>query len=166
MSYDIFLACVRGKDSPRFSREVFEEIFLPHCPYLTSYRADPGFMQVEYPDGSRADISIHNTSDEEEQARRQARTPEERIALPKFPPGDPAYIEFLGFGHFGGDAFFQDLYALADRVGAMVYAGGAVIVTKESVLKEIPEDFLGMENARVVRDPAELEDAVFAGGEL
>jgi hypothetical protein len=164
MSYDIFLACLRGKDSPRFKREVFEEIFLPHCPYLKSYRADPGSMQVEYPDGSRADISIHNTSDEEEQARRQARTPEERIALPEFPPGDPAYIEFLGFGHFGGEAFFQDLYKLADRVGAMVYAGGkpSVIVTKESVLKDIPEDFSGMENARVVRNAAELEEAVFA----
>lgn len=164
MSYDIFLACVRDKETPRFKREVFEEIFLPHCPYLKSYRADPGFMQVEYPDGSRADISIHNTSEEEEQARKDARTPEERLALPGFPPGDPAYIEFLGFGHFGGDAFFRDLYALADRVGAMVYAGGepSVIVTKESVLKDVPEDFLGMENARVVRNAAELEDAVLA----
>jgi hypothetical protein len=164
MSYDIFLACVRGADTLRFKREVFEEIFLPHCPYLKSYRADPGSMQVEYPDGSRADISIHNTSGQEEQARRQARTPEEKISLPQFPSGDSAYIEFLGFGHFGGDAFFRDLYTLADRVGAMVYAGGkpSVIVTKESILKEIPEDFLGMENARVVRNPAELEDAVFA----
>jgi hypothetical protein len=163
MSYDIFLACVRGADSPRFKREVFEAIFLPHCPYLKSYRADPGSMQIEYPDGSRADISIHNRSAEEEQARRRARTPEETLKLPEFPPGDPAYIEFLGFGHFGGDAFFRDLYALADRVGAMVYAGGTVIATKESVLKEIPKDFLGMENARVVRNPSELEEAVFAG---
>jgi hypothetical protein len=165
MSDSIFLACVRGADTPRFKREVFEEIFLPHCPYLKSYRIDPGGMQVEYPDGSRADISIHNSSEEAEQARRQARTPEERLALPQFRPGDSAYIEFLGFGHFGGDAFFRDLYTLADRVGAMVYAGGkpSVIVTKESVLKEIPEDFLGIENARVVRNPAELEDAVFAG---
>ena len=121
-------------------------------------------MQVEYPDGSRADISIHNSSEEAEQARRQAHTPEERLALPEFPPGDPAYIEFLGFGHFGGDSFFRDLYELADRVGGMVYAGGkpSVIVTKESVLKEIPEDFLGMENARVVRNASELEEAVFA----
>jgi hypothetical protein len=165
MSYDIFLACLRGNDSPRFKREIFEEIFLPHCAHLKSYQNDPGGMQVEYPDGSRADISIHNTSDEEEQARRLARTPEERIKLPSFPPGDRAYIEFLGFDHFGGDAFFRDLYALADRVGAMVYAGGmpSVIVTKESVLKEIPEDFLGMENARVVQNASELEDAVFAG---
>lgn len=120
-------------------------------------------MQVEYPDGGRADISIHNTSDEEIQARQRAHTPQERLALPEFPPGDPAYIEDLGFNHFGGDGFFRDLYDLADRVGAMVYAGGAVIVTKESVLKEIPEDFLGMENARIVRNAAELEEAVFAG---
>lgn len=120
-------------------------------------------MQVEYSDGSRADIRIHNTSEEEEQARQRARTPEERIKLPEFPPGDRAYIEFLGFNHFGGDAFFRDLYALADRIGAMIYAGGAVIVTKRSVLNEIPEDFLGMENARVVRNAAELEEAVFAG---
>jgi hypothetical protein len=164
MSYDIFLACLRGKDTVRFKREIFEDVFLPHCPYLKSYRADPGFMQVEYPDGSRADISIHNTSEEEEQARRRARTPEETVKLPAFPPGDPAYIEFLGFGHFGGDAFFRDLYALADKVEAMVYAGGkpSVIVTRESVLKEIPKDFLGMENARVVHNAAELEDAVFA----
>jgi hypothetical protein len=163
MSDSIFLACLRGTDSPRFKREVFEKIFLPHCPYLKSYRSDLGGMQVEYPDGGRADISIHNTSEEAERTRRQARTPEERLALPQFPPGDPAYIEFLGFRHFGGAAFFHDLYTLADRVGAMVYAGGAVIVTKESVLKDIPEDFSGMENARVVRNPAELEDAVFAG---
>lgn len=121
-------------------------------------------MQVEYPDGSRADISIHNTSEEEEQARRQARTREATLKLPQFPPGDPAYVEFLSFGHFGGNSFFQDLYTLADRVGAMVYAGGkpSVIVTKESVLKEIPEDFLGMENARVVHNASELEEAVFA----
>jgi hypothetical protein len=162
MSEPIFLACVRGADSPRFKRDVFEEIFLPHCSHLKSYRNDPGSMQVEYPDGSRADISIHNRSDEEEQARRRARTPEEALKLPEFPPGDPAYIEFIGFGHFGGDAFFRDLYALADRVGAMVYAGETVIVTKESVLAEIPEDFLGMENARVVRNSSELEEAVFA----
>jgi hypothetical protein len=161
MSFDIFLACVRGVDTPRFKRQVFEEIFLPHCPYLESYRSDPGSMQVEYPDGSRADISIHNTSDEEEQARRRARTPQERLKLPQFPPGDRAHIEFLGFGHFGGDAFFRDLYALADRVGAMIYAGGTVIVTKESVLKEIPEDFLGMEKARIVHNAAELEEAVY-----
>src|SRR6185312_7272745 len=158
MSDSIFLACVRGADSPRFKREVFEEIFFPHCAYPKSYRDDPGSMQVEYPDGSRAHISIHNRSDEEEQARRRARTPEEMLKLPEFPPGDPAYIEFLGFSHFGGDAFFRDLYTLADRVGAMVYAGGkpSVIVTKESGLKEIPEDFLGMENARVVRNAAEF----------
>jgi len=164
MSYDIFLACIRGADTVRFKREVFEEVFLPHCPRLNSYQADPGSMQVEYPDGSGADISIHNRSEEEEEARKRARTPEEAIRLPQFPPGDPAYIEFLGFGHFGGNAFFRDLYVLADRADAMIYAGGkpSVIVTKESVLKEIPEDFSGMENARVVRDAAELEEAVFA----
>ena len=72
MSYDIFLACVRGEDTVRFKREIFEEIFLPHCPYLKCYRADPGGMQVEYPDGSHAEISIHNTSEEAEEARRQA----------------------------------------------------------------------------------------------
>ena len=47
----------------------------------------------------------------------------------------------------------------------MVFAGSwksTVIVTKESVLKEIPADFLGMDNARVVHNRAELEDAVFA----
>jgi hypothetical protein len=163
MSYEIFLACLRGADAPRFKREVFEEIFLPHCPRLESYRSDPGSMQVEYPDGSRADIFIHNTSNEEEQAQRRARTPEERLKLPQFPPGDRACIEFLGFVHFGGDSFFRDLYALADRVGAMVYAGGTVIVMKESVLKEIPEDFLLSENARIVHSPAELEEAVFGG---
>lgn len=61
MSYDIFLACVRGEGTVRFKREIFEEIFLPYCPYLKSYRADPGGMQVEYPDGNHADISIHNS---------------------------------------------------------------------------------------------------------
>jgi hypothetical protein len=162
MSYDIDLACIRGKDTLRFKREVFEEIFLPHCPRVELYRADLGSMQVEYPDGGRADIYIHNSSEEAEQARRRARTPQERLALPQFPPGDPAYIEHLGFSHFGGDAFFRDFYELTDRVGAMVHAGGKVIVTKESVLKEIPADFLGMDKARVVRNPAELEDAVFA----
>lgn len=164
MSYDIILACVRGADTVRFKREVFEEIFLPHCSILKSYRANPGLMQVEYPDGSRADIYIHNTSDEERKAQQQARTPEARLALPEFPPGDPAYIEHLGFGHFGGDAFFRDLYALADRTGAMIYAGAmtpTVIVTKESVLKEIPEDFLGMDNALVARNAAELEEAIW-----
>jgi hypothetical protein len=163
MSEPIFLACVRGADSARFKRDVFEEIFLPHCSHLKSYRDDPGFMQVEYPDGSRADISIHNRSVEEEQARRQARTPEEALKLPEFPPGDPAYIESLGFDHFGGDAFFRDLYQLTDRVGGIVFAGGAAIATKESVLKEMSEDFSDMENARVVHNAAELEDAVFAG---
>lgn len=84
--------------------------------------------------------------------------------MPEFPPGDRAYIEVLGFGgHFGGASFFNDLYELAERVGAVVYAGGTMIATRESVLKEIPEDFLGMENARVVRNASELEEAVFAG---
>ena len=117
-------------------------------------------MQVEYPDGGRADIYIMNTSDEEERARKEARTPEQRLALPSFPPGDPANIESLGFDHFGGDAFFRDLYELTNRVEGMIYAGGAVIVTKESVLKEMPES--DTENALVVRNASELEDAVFA----
>ena len=47
MSYDIFLACLRDAHSPRFKREVFEEIFLPHCAYLKSYRDDPGSMAAE-----------------------------------------------------------------------------------------------------------------------
>ena len=163
MSYDIFLACIHGKDTRRFKREVFEDVFLSHCTHLKSYQADPGFMQVEYADGGRADIYIMNTSEEEERARKEARTPEQRLALPSFPPGDPAYIECLGFDHFGGDAFFRDLYKLTDRLGGIVFAGGAVIATKESVLKEMSEDSSGMDNARVVHNAAELEEAVFAG---
>jgi hypothetical protein len=154
---------VRGDDAVRFKREVFEEIFLSHCPRLKLYQADPGFMQVEYADGGRADIYIMNTSEEAERARKEPHTPEQRLALPSFPPGDPAYIECLGFDHFGGDAFFRDLYKLTDLVGGMIYAGGAVIATKESVLKEMSEDFSGMDKARVVHNPVELEDAVFAG---
>jgi hypothetical protein len=81
-------------------------------------------MQVEYPDGGRADIYIMNTSDEEDRARKEARTPEQRRALPSFPPGDPAFIACLSFDHFGGDGFFRDLYKLTDHVGGMIYAGG------------------------------------------
>jgi hypothetical protein len=164
MSYDIFLACIRGDDTVRFKREVFEEVFLAHCPRLSSYREDPWFMQVEYPDGGRADIYIRNSSDEEDQARRQARNAEERLALPEFLPGDPARIENLGFDHFGGTAFFRDLYTLADRTGATIFAGAMrpiLIVTKESVLTEMPPAYRA-KKACVVRNPAELEDAVFA----
>lgn len=164
MSYDIHLFCVRGDEYLRFKREVFEAIFLPHCAHLESYRADPGFMQVEYPDGSRSDIYIQNISDEEQQARQAARTPEETIKLPEFPPGDRAYIQYLGFDHFGGGSFFRDLYALTDRVDAVILAGSTrpvAIVTKESVLKGIPKTFQGIKNARVVHNPTELEDAVF-----
>jgi hypothetical protein len=164
MSYDIFLACVRGDDTVRFKREVFEEIFLPHCPRLKLYQDDPGFMQVEYDDGGRADIDIMNTSDKEKRARKEARTPERRLALPSFPPGDPAYIECLGFSHFGGDAFFRDLYDLADLIGAAIFAGSmeiVVIATKAGVLGEIHRDYIGMDGARVVRNPAELEEALF-----
>jgi hypothetical protein len=121
-------------------------------------------MQVEYPDGSRSDIYIRNSSDEEDQARRRARTADERLALPNFPPGDPAYIENLGFDHFGGDAFFRDLYALADRVGATIFAGAMrpiVIVTNESALKEMPQAYRAKKTS-IVRNPNELEDAVFA----
>lgn len=166
MSYDIHLFCVRGDEYIRFKREIFESIFLPHCAHLESYRADPEFMQVEYPDGGRSDIYILNKSDEELQAHRHARGAPEKIDLRGVPPGDRAYIQYLGFGHFGGDSFFRDLYALTDCVGAVILAGSikaVAIVTKESVLKEIPKTFEGMENARIVRNPAELEEAVFAG---
>jgi hypothetical protein len=165
MSYDIFLACVRGNETIRFKREVFEEVFLPHCPYLKSYRDDPEFMQVEYEDGSRADIYIHNNSSQEEARQRARGAPEKILALPEFPPGDPAYIENLAFDHFGGDTFFRDLYAIADRTDSMIFAGGlkpTVVVTKEAVLKKMPSDFLGMKNARVVHNPGELEAAIFS----
>jgi hypothetical protein len=165
VSYDIHLVCVRGDKYIRFQREVFEAIFLPHCAHLESYRTDPEFMQVEYPDGSRSDIYILNRSDEELQAHQQARGAPKTLDLRGVPPGDRADIQYLGFDHFGGDSFFRDLYALTDRIDAVIVAGSiktVAIVTKESVLKEIPKTFQGMKNARVVHNPAELEEAVWS----
>ena len=56
MSFDIFLACVRIDKEEPIPREAFDAIFAPHDTHPHLRAKDPGYMVVEYPDGSGADI--------------------------------------------------------------------------------------------------------------
>jgi len=97
MSFDIFLACLRsGKEEP-IPRDLFESIFLPHATHPEPYKKDPGYMTVEHPDSGGA--CIYCSYDEE----------------------DRTHWSHMMFNHFGGDAFYADMYNLAPLTRSIIF---------------------------------------------
>jgi hypothetical protein len=161
MSFDIFLQCYRKEKPATFRREIFEGLFLQYCPCKKSYASDPKFMQVEYPDGGGADIYLGNLHDDKALLLELGKN-EEANALPG-DLGDPRDIAHMMFNHCGGDMFFDAMYKLADQTKSVIFwpnSPSLVVVTDEAVLKELPADFPGVENPRVVRSGAEIIAAI------
>lgn len=168
MSFPISLTCYRNGKEARFERKIFEQIFLRHCSNREEYDEEPGFMQVEYRDGGRADINLINVSDE----ALALLVPGEPISAEKMaeicemPPGDPAFIQNVTFNHAGGDALFDDIYKLADITNSVISwpdEGSPTVVANGKTLKEAPKDYLGIKSARIVRSGADLVKAITSG---
>ena len=161
MSFDIFLQCFRKGAPTAFKREVFEEVFLPFCDDRHEYEGDPDFMRVEFPDGSGSDIYLGSLRKNRESMIELGEISE----ADPFPRdrGDPEDLESLMFNHGGGDMFFQAMYELADRTQSVIFwpsEGPSTVVTNESVLKELPEDFPDIKTARIVRSGADIIEAI------
>jgi hypothetical protein len=95
VSFDIFLQCFRNGEPEPIRREVFESIFLPHATHPDAYKKDPGYMTVEYPDGSGASIYCGGDTDEQR--------------------------SHMMFNHCGGDAFSEDFYKLAHLTRSIIF---------------------------------------------
>ena len=103
-------------------------------PYIASRSAH--FVRVEYPDRACADIYL----------------------------GDEESIDGMMFNHFGGDAFFDGLYSITDRVEGVVLwpdAAPNCAVTDVATLIHLPEDLIRTCGpAIVVGDGKAMKDAV------
>lgn len=96
MSFDIFLACVRKGEEEPIPREVFDSIFAPHDTHPHLRASDPGYMVVEYPDGSGGCIYCGGYKDGKDASH-------------------------MMFNHCGGEAFFNDMYELARRTRSIIF---------------------------------------------
>lgn len=102
------------------------------------YVAERGrhFARVQYPDRACADIYL----------------------------GDEENIRGMMFNRFGGDAFFDGLYRITDRVKGVVLwpdAAPNCAVTDVAALEHLPEDLLRTCGpALVVREGKAMKDAV------
>ncbi|HEY1505066.1 MAG TPA: hypothetical protein VGF92_12245 [Stellaceae bacterium] len=56
MSFDIFLYCFRKREEAPIPRKMFDAIFGPRDTHPQLRAKDPGYMTVEYPNGSGAAI--------------------------------------------------------------------------------------------------------------
>lgn len=94
------------------------------------------FMRVEFPDGGGADIYVDE--------------------------GDA--LDSVMFNHCGGDAFFDALYQLADRVKGIIYWADEApcsAITDAAVLEHLPEDLVeGVGPPALVRDRDGITDAI------
>jgi hypothetical protein len=152
MSFDIFLQCFQRGEPATFDRKIFDEIFLPYCTHPALYRSDPGDMTVEFPDGSGGQIypgsEIGDPTDDSMKAH---------VA------SDQSKIQCVMFNHCGGTQFFQAMYELANRTSAVIFwpsVRPSTVVTKEAVLKELPDDFPKLADAKIVRSGADIVKAI------
>jgi len=168
VSFPISLTCYQNGKEARFKREIFDEIFLRHCANRDEYDDDPTFMQVEYPDGGRADIVLTSLSDEALAllVPGEPVSPEKMSEISDMPRGDPAFVQNVTFDHAGGDALFDDIYKLADSTNSVISwpdVGSPVVVPNDETLKEVPTDYPGIKSARVVRSGSAIVKAITLG---
>ena len=162
------MTCYQNGKEARFKREIFDKVFLQHCINRDEYDDDPTFMQVEYPDGGRADIVLTNLSDEALSllVPGEPVSPEKMSEISDMPPGDSAFVQNVTFDHAGGDALFDDIYKLADGTNSVIWwpdVGSPVVAPNDKTLKEMPTDHPGIKSARIVRSGAELVKAITSG---
>lgn len=123
-------------------------------------------MQVEYPDGGRADIYVSNLKNEvlTETAEKAGGlvSPEEIRDVLERAEGDPASIQHVGFNHCGGDALFQGMYELAHRTGSIIHwpdIEPIFVYADESILGELPDYFADFRKC-LVRTGADIVEAI------
>jgi hypothetical protein len=116
MSFDIFLQCLRKGEEAPIPRSMFDAIFGPHDTHPQSRKSDPGYMVVEYPDGSGG------------------------VIYSGYEDGKDA--TGMMFNRCGGPSFGADLYELADRSKSVIFwpsKDSFYLYTDEAVPKQIPE---------------------------
>lgn len=136
MSFDIFVLCLRSGEPKPIPRDIFDSIFAPHDTNPAARKSDPGYMVVEYPDGSGGAIYCGGDTDE---TRCQ-----------------------IMFNHCGGDAFFADMYALAQRTRSIIYwpdEKAIYLYTDETVPAELNGCFEGARSV-LVRSGADIVKAI------
>lgn len=105
-------------------------------PYAVARQADEGIVRVKYPDGGGADVYGDNQPE----------------------------LRSISFDHCGGDAFFDALYLLADRIEGVIYwpgVGPSSAITDAAVLEHLPADFIeGCGPPALVRDRDGITDAI------
>ncbi len=137
MSFDIFMQCFRNGEPAPISRELFESIFLPHATHPESYKADPGYFTVKYPDGSGGAIYCD----------------------------DVEKSGCVMVNHCGGKSFWADFWELADHTGSVIFwpsEKAESVVTNEATLKELPKDVPDFAAAKIARDGDEVAAVIEA----
>jgi hypothetical protein len=135
MSFDILLQCFRHGEEAPIPRKMFDAIFGPHDTHPQLRKTDPGYMVVEYPDGSGA--SIYSGYEDGKDATG------------------------MMFNHCGGPSFWADLYELADRSKSIIFWPSEKLIyvyTDESVPKEVPEG--AFDSGRLVRSGIDIVKAI------
>ena len=138
MSFDIFLQCLRNGEEAPIPREMFDAIFGVHDTHPQSRKRDPGYMFVEYPDGSGG--AIYSDYEEGKDATG------------------------MMFNHCGGPSFWADLYELADRSKSVIFwpsKESFYLYTDEAVVKDVPKrTFEG--GGRLIKSGFEIVAAIEA----
>lgn len=120
----------------RFRARFSSRFFLPHDTHPEAYAKDPGYLTVEYPDGSGGSIYCSHYEDE----------------------------GHIMFNHCGGDAFFNDMYELARRTRSIIFWPDAepfYLYTDESVRAEVKGiDYFEEGRSRLVRSGFEIGEAI------
>ena len=138
MSFDIFLACVRNGQPSPLPRDLYESIFLPHAEHPDAYKNNSDYLVVEYPDGGGASIYFGGDNDDAKSN--------------------------MMVNHFGGEAFYADLYKFAHLTRSIIFWP-----TKDPIYlytdPTLPAELKGMsyfEEARgiFIRSGAEIEPAI------
>ncbi|HXR88033.1 MAG TPA: hypothetical protein VN728_13725 [Stellaceae bacterium] len=139
MSFDIFLHCFRKGEPEPIPRAMFDAIFAPHDTHPHLREEDPGYIVVEYPDGSGGSIYCGGYEDGKDTSH-------------------------MMFNHCGGPSFWADLYELAARSKAIIFwpsENPIYLYTDPSV----PAELKGMEyfeEARsvLIQCGADIENAI------
>ena len=105
-------------------------------PYAIRRGSGNGIGRVKYPDGSGAEIYGDNQEE----------------------------LDGVMFTHCGGDAFFDGLYQLADRIKGVIYwpgVGRASAITDMTVQEHLPAEFIeGCGPPVLVQDRDGITDAI------
>ncbi len=134
MSFDLFVQCFRHGKVTKFKRTLVEEIF---GPYAIGRSAKGGIERLFYPEDDGGG-ELYGDDGEE--------------------------IGSLMFSHFGGDALYDGIYALTDRIKGVIYWADEApcsAITDPEVLAHLPPELVdGVGPPAVVHDRQGIYDAI------